>query len=148
MTIQERIARFSFSEPASGCIVWTGVTNRHGYGRIGVSDGGKRTIRLVSRLVWEIANGPIEGGQLCCHTCDNPACINIEHLFISDHIGNMADMRKKCKSRDGKPFGCLRRGNRFRSRVLIGGKRVYGGTFDSAAEAEAASRKLRDESMP
>lgn len=34
-------------------------------------------------------------GKHVCHTCDNPRCINPDHLFLSDNVGNMRDKALK-----------------------------------------------------
>ena len=52
-------------------------------------DGKK--IRL-HRWAWETANGPIPKGMYVMHTCDNPECINPEHLKIGFPHENVADM--------------------------------------------------------
>lgn len=74
-----------------GCWVWTGKRSREGYGRFSL-DG-----RLVNahRWSWERAVGPIPNGLLVCHHCDNPPCVNPEHLFVGTIQDNTRDMLAK-----------------------------------------------------
>lgn len=74
------------------CWPWKGSTNLRGYGRL------KRGGRFVAahRLSWEIHyRKPVPHGLFVCHGCDNPPCVNPEHLWLGTHTDNMADMRRK-----------------------------------------------------
>lgn len=82
----------------TGCLEWSGSTNKLGYGTIGIN--GK--IQLVHRAMYRELTG-YEGGLLVMHTCDNPRCCEITHLRIGTHDDNMADM--KAKGRSASPQG-------------------------------------------
>ena len=64
---------------ASGCLVWTGVKTRDGYGRFRVFDG-KWVYRPAHRFLYERVMGKIGGGLTLDHLCRNRACINPAHL--------------------------------------------------------------------
>lgn len=79
------------------CWTWTGVCRR-GYGIIERHDDTERVL-LAHRVSWTIANGAIPDGLLVCHKCDNPPCVNPDHLFLGDHKANAADMIAKGRGR-------------------------------------------------
>lgn len=60
---------------------------------------GKRV--RVTRLVWEILEGPIPDGMWVLHSCDNTKCISIEHLFLGTPQDNTQDMLKKGRASNG-----------------------------------------------
>ncbi|MCK5615059.1 HNH endonuclease [Candidatus Pacearchaeota archaeon] len=75
----------------NGCIEWQKTVSTAGYGRLRL-DG--NTI-LAHRLSWIITNGPIPDGMFVLHKCDNPLCVNPDHLFLGTQNDNMQDMIKK-----------------------------------------------------
>lgn len=89
----------------TGCWVWTGAKsggNKAGkfkYGYIRVSG---KTLR-VHRVLYEIERKVFLDGLQLLHSCDNPLCINPDHLSISSQLENMHDMIKK--GRDKHPVG-------------------------------------------
>ena len=77
-----------------GCFEFRGRIDKKGYGHIFV--GGRNGTNLrTHRIVYEAKIGPLPEGRFVCHSCDNPLCCNPSHLFLSDHEGNMRDMKEK-----------------------------------------------------
>lgn len=76
------------------CWNWIGYKNKHGYGVMAINRDGKALV-YAHRLSW-IINKKTEIDKLCiCHKCDNPSCVNPNHLFIGTQKDNVTDMFKK-----------------------------------------------------
>lgn len=74
----------------SPCTEWEGNRNPQGYGRLRIK--GVKSMLLAHRWTWTQANGPIPVGMCVLHHCDNPPCVNLEHLYIGSHKDNARDM--------------------------------------------------------
>lgn len=86
----------------TGCIEWQGNINNSGYGVICVKRYGKRKIVSTHRYSWEREHGAINDNLCVCHKCDNPKCVNVDHLFLGTRYDNNHD--RSLKKRSGKRF--------------------------------------------
>lgn len=82
-------------EPNSGCFLWEGCVNRCGYGVVRWLG----EARLAHRVAYTLQHGDIPPGAAICHRCDNPGCVNHEHLFCAPQAENVADMDRKGRRR-------------------------------------------------
>jgi HNH endonuclease len=71
----------------NGCWEWTSYSDGGGYGNI--SRNGKT--QKAHRVSYEAFKGPIPPGLVVRHTCDNPCCVNPDHLILGTQKDNMAD---------------------------------------------------------
>lgn len=104
----------------SDCIEWTKSRLSSGYGQ--VRHNGR--MQRAHRVAWEKIHGPIPDGLQVLHKCDNPACVNPDHLFLGSRSDNMRDMiskgRQNWKSTltDEQVIGAM-------ARMLMGHKQTH-----------------------
>lgn len=98
MKIQDELFWKKVDKQPNDCWEWKGGTTYSGYGLV-TRRKIKNTMILSHRYAWYLKYGKFPD-NLCCHTCDNPSCVNPDHLFEGSHKDNMEDMA--CKDRHGR----------------------------------------------
>lgn len=92
---QVRKAFFDKVNKTNGCWLWTASRNGDGYGMMVFRGRG----RGAHRVSWVLHYGEIPDGLRVLHKCDNPPCVNPEHLFLGTQLDNVRDCMAKNRDR-------------------------------------------------
>jgi hypothetical protein len=96
------------------CWPWLASTKQGGYGKLAGGDG---RILLAHRVAYQLAVGTIPAGLVVCHRCDNPGCVNPNHLFLGSQADNLRDMH--AKGRGNPPRGNLHPKARLTDAIVL-----------------------------
>lgn len=95
-TLETRLWRHV--DKSGSCWLWQAGVDSAGYGQLRNESG---RLVMAHRASYELAHGPIPPGQLVCHACDTPRCVNPAHLFLGTPLDNAVDMVAKGRSARG-----------------------------------------------
>lgn len=86
-------------ERLSACIEWSGPRDNRGYGII--NSPGRRRTKAHRAAMAEIYGWDALVGKNVNHHCDNPGCVNTEHLYIGTQAENVQDALARGRHRGG-----------------------------------------------
>jgi hypothetical protein len=75
----------------NGCIEWQKAKSKYGYGMISFHN----KVMTANRLMLILLYGEPDTKSVAMHSCDNPPCINPDHLRWGSHQENSKDMVAK-----------------------------------------------------
>jgi hypothetical protein len=103
-SLLERFEQKFIPEPNSGCWLWIGAIDGIGYGRFRAY----RRLDMAHRVAYRLYVGQIPAGMEIDHRrCDNPLCVNPEHLEPATHRHNVMRGRGSCAANARKTH-CIR----------------------------------------
>lgn len=103
--MEQRFWRFVDKKSDDECWEWLGSKRPNGYGQISRPTR-KESGVSAHRYSWELANkSTIPENMVVMHSCDNPSCVNPNHLSIGTHQENALDMIRKGRNRVVAPKG-------------------------------------------
>lgn len=107
------------------CWEYKKVPKTNPYGTVTIRIDGKQLCLRAARVSYETFVGKIPKGLFVLHKCDNPPCINPNHLFLGTNRDNMGDMKNKGRSRCQKLKKCIH-GHRYTEQNTIREKQPNG----------------------
>lgn len=91
MAPEDRILFYGWTVTDTGCWEFNGPRTNARYGKLKIN----RRATMVHRLAYELWVGPIPEGLHILHSCDNPPCMNPEHLRPGTAKENMQDRERR-----------------------------------------------------
>ncbi len=102
LTLADKKRFWSKVDFSDDCWLWTAGKSHNGYGMFFMLQDGRKTMQRAHRIAYQHCFGNVPDGMLVRHSCDNPACVNPDHLLLGKASDNSCDMVKRGRSQKGE----------------------------------------------
>ncbi len=85
--------------PFTTCHIWNASTYGFGYGRFHDEN---HKFWSAHRFAYQLKHGPIHIDMSVLHTCDNPLCVNTDHLYLGTYANNAQDREQRERGNHAK----------------------------------------------
>lgn len=111
-----RFWRYVPERVEGACWLWAGPRDPSGYGILNAN--GRRMV--ASRFAWMLRHmRPVPAGHQVCHSCDTPACVNHDHLWVGTPLQNSDDASRKGRLRGGRTVFAHGRSGTANGRAIL-----------------------------
>lgn len=93
--ISDRFWKYVTPGDTNDCWIWQGSKCRDGYGQMKMTNDGIESTRRATAVSLELHGVNVPKGSMVMHTCDNPPCVNPNHLRVGTAKENNLDRSLK-----------------------------------------------------
>jgi hypothetical protein len=97
MNTKDQTRFWSKITKTESCWLWKNPSHPFGYGRFKFNN----KIQLAHRVSYKLYNRDITSSECVLHKCDNPGCVNPDHLFLGSRKDNALDRTMKGRTLRG-----------------------------------------------
>lgn len=120
----------------NACWEWQGSFTGNGYGNFKVPALGNQSVG-AHRVAYALHNGAFPpDGLLIRHTCDNPKCVNPNHLLVGDKKDNANDAKERGRLKPRSAKGDLNPARKLSSQDVARIKQLILAGKDNSALGE------------
>ena len=88
--------KIKFPNDLDECWLWIGASTTDGYGHLRRAG----TTIPTHRYSFALCYGYIDDTLMCLHTCDNPKCVNPNHLYLGTNKDNCRDRSERKEDKE------------------------------------------------
>ena len=104
MSNVERFMKYVSPEPNCGCWLWTGFSDKDGYGKFWINE--RKMSVAAHRVSYELYASKIPDGHVIDHMCRVRSCVNPDHLRVVTQLINVRENNSSPCSLNARKTHC------------------------------------------